>query len=504
VPPEPERAPEPEPAPAIAPRAARRLPARLGAVRRVPAPLAILLAVATVQFLAWMLVLPALQAPDEAEHFAYVQRLVETGQRPPRDGDGRPRSPELDTARIDAGLTPLEGNLSARPYWTELDERVWHARDAALGPHARDARTGPISTARNPPGYYAYEGIAYAAASGGSFFDRLYAMRLANLPLYLLTIVMTWVLAGMLLGEARWPRTVATGVVALHPQLVAICAGVSPDSMLTAIWSVFLVVAVRTLRRGLTWPAAAGLAALAVASVVTHPRGAPLAIVALLVVALALRRRIAGRVPGWAVALAATAALALVLVALVAGAGVLRGTGEGGFSVREFASYVWQFYLPKLPFMAPALGPGFGARTAYVDTFYGAFASLEVRWPAFVYDVLAAATVAGLVAVAAVAVRARDRLRAHLDVAVLLVAAPLTLIAALHFAAYRSLRIDPTDPVIVGRYLLPLIALFGVAIAAVVRALPARLAVATGTTVLFGAALLGVAGLGETAVRFYA
>lgn len=490
-------------APTVARRGARRLRPRTGALRRVPTPLAILLAVATVQFLAWMLVLPALQAPDEAEHFAYTQRLVETGQRPPREGDARPRSPELDLARIDAGLTPLEGNLSARPYWTALDERLWRARDAALGPHARDARTGPISTSRNPPGYYLYAGIAYEAASGGSFFDRLYAMRLANLPLYLLTIVMTWVLAGQLLGRALWPRTVAAGVVALQPQFVAVAAGVSPDPMLIAVWSAFLVLAVRTLRRGLTWPAAAGIGALALASVLTHPRGAPLAILALLVFVLALRPKLAGRVPVWGIALGGAAALALVVVALVAGAGVLRGSGGAGFSVREFASYVWQFYLPKLPFMSPALGPGFTAKTAFVDTFYGAFASLEVRWPAPVYDVLAAATLVTLAGFAAVAIRARERLRAHADVVVLLLAAPLILLAALHFAAYRSLRSAPGDPVIVGRYLFVLLAPTGVAVAAVVRALPARLAVASGSAVLFSGALLGIAGLGLTAARFY-
>ena len=65
---------------------------------RIPAPLAILLAVASLQFVAWVLVLPAVQAPDEHSHFAYTQRLVETGQRPPLEGDAEPYSPELDTA----------------------------------------------------------------------------------------------------------------------------------------------------------------------------------------------------------------------------------------------------------------------------------------------------------------------------------------------------------------------------------------------------------------------
>jgi len=470
-------------------------------VRRIPAPLGSLLAVAAVQFLAWVLVLPALQAPDESVHYAYTQRLVETGERPPLEGEGAPFSPELEAARLGAGLGPLVGNLSARPYWTGLDERLWAGRDRALGPDARDALTGPSTASRNPPGSYAYAGLAYAAASGGSFFDRLFAMRLANLPLYLLTIVLTWVLAGRLLGPALWPRTVAAGAVAVQPQFAFVAAGVSPDPLLTAIWAGFLVVAVSAVQERLTWARAAGLLALAAASVLTHPRGAPLALLALLAIGLGLRRRL--DVSGRVVALGVAAAAAAMLVALVAGAGVLDSTRGAHFNVREFGSYVWQFYLPKLPFMAPSIGPEYGAQLAYVETFYGVFASLEVRWPALAYDLLAAASLAGLAALAVVAIRARERLQARWELAVLLAAAPVTLIAALHFAAYRNLQIDPTDPIVVGRYLFPLLPLFGVAIAAVVRALPPRASVATGTTVLMCGALLGLSGLGMTAVRFY-
>ena len=103
-------------------------------MRRVPAPLAILLAVATIQFLAWVVVLPALQPPDEHTHFAYTQRLLETGHKPPIDGDPPRYSPELEAAWIDAGLKPMIGNVSGRPYWTSLDERLWQAHDAQARP----------------------------------------------------------------------------------------------------------------------------------------------------------------------------------------------------------------------------------------------------------------------------------------------------------------------------------------------------------------------------------
>ena len=74
---------------------------------------------------------------------------------------------------------------------------------------------------------------------------------------------------------------------------------------------------------------------------------------------------------------------------------------------------------------------------------------------------------------------------------------------ALHFAAYRNLQIDPSNPVIVGRYLFPLLPLFGVAVAIVVRELPERASTAVGTALLFTGVLLGLSGLGMTAVRFY-
>jgi hypothetical protein len=463
----------------------------------VRSPLAILLAVATVQFAAWLAVLPPLQAPDESSHFAYTQHLIETGHRPPVHGTGPAFSPELQTARLDAGLGALVGNLSARPYWTELDERLWSARDAALGPGARIA-TGPDTASRNPPLSYLYAGIGYAAGSGGSLFDRLYLMRLLNLPLYLLTIWLTWWLAGELLGPALWPRTVAAGAVAVLPQFAFVAAGVSPDPLLTAIWAAFTALAVRTVRAGPTWRRAAGLAALALASVLTHPRGVPLAFLAVLALVLAARRRLPRRL----LVLAAGVALAAIAVAVLAG-GVLDSTAGAHFGFRQFASYVWQFYLPRLPFMSPAIGPDYGARTAFIETFYGVFASLEVRWPAAVYDVLELFTLAGLGALAAVLIRARARLRAQWPVVVLLAAMPLTLLAALHFAAYRNLQIDPTDPIIVGRYLFPLLPLFGVAVAIVVAALPRRASVAAGTVLLMAGALLSLSGLGMTAVRFY-
>ena len=66
-----------------------------GKARTVPRPLAALLAVATIQVVAWILVLPPFQGPDEDAHFAYVQHLAETGEATDRHaGSGMSYSTE--------------------------------------------------------------------------------------------------------------------------------------------------------------------------------------------------------------------------------------------------------------------------------------------------------------------------------------------------------------------------------------------------------------------------
>ncbi len=133
----------------------------------------------------------------------------------------------------------------------------------------------------------------------------------------------------------------------------------------------------------------------------THPRGAPLALLAVIAAVLALRDRISTRV----LIAGCAAALAIVMAAVITRGGVLDSTQGATLNPRQFASYVWQFYLPRLPFMTESIGPDYGVRQAFVETFYGVFASLEVRWPPLVYDVLAVASAIGLVALVVVAVR---------------------------------------------------------------------------------------------------
>jgi 4-amino-4-deoxy-L-arabinose transferase-like glycosyltransferase len=480
--------------------------ARVAGLRRVPTPLLVLLAVCLVEALAWCIVLPPLQGPDEISHVAYVQKIGEAREIPwsihgkPGDG-GLPYSTELGQAEFLTGVAPLYGNPSARPAGTRLDERLWNQEEARLG-HGERSNGGFTSALKNPPAYYLYEAVPYLVTSPLGIFDQIFVLRLANIPFLLITVLFVWLVAGELLGRRRWLQTLATGAVALQPQLTHMTAVVNPDVCLAAIWSAALYLMIVILRRGLTARRTAGLLALCAASGLTHGRGVALVLPALLTLGLAVwKARRPGRRPTRRQALTATviaASVGVLLFVYVALSGNVTTSG-----VRQLGSYQWQFYLPHPAWLTP-FGPDYGLREVVVERFYGAFAQLEVGFSPTVDDAIWWGMIAVAASAAVAIYRNRASLRESWDVAVVLVVTLVGMLLLLHAVAYRSIAGGSGDPIITGRYVLPLMAGYGTAIGLAVSWLPRRVGVGVGGALLALLVLLQLGALGITVERFYA
>ena len=105
--------------------------------------------------------------------------------------------------------------------------------------------------------------------------------------------------------------------------------------------------------------------------------------------------------------------------------------GDTSFNVRQFLSYVWQFYLPKLEFMQPAVGvPWYGFREVYIQSFYSDFAWLEIGYPRFAIDLLQAATMLLLFGLYTVAVTRLAAVRRNWPTIAFLVLTGLSMVAA--------------------------------------------------------------------------
>jgi hypothetical protein len=492
-----------------APRRQVRLPRPR--LRSVPGPLAVLLAVAALQGLAWAAFTAPLNGPDEQGHAAYAQHLAETGDGPQRGGRGGSLSTEYDRLVSELNLGAILGHEGAVPAFGLVDSA--QRRLDALPDRARKDGSGPNAVAQNPPLYYAYAALAYRLSPDRSTLGRLFAMRLATVALFVLTVLFTWLIAAEVFA-ATWPRFVAAGLVALQPKLGFLAGVINADSLLITLSTGFLLAAVRLVRRGPSAGRVAALAAFAAAGAATHGRGFALLPAALFVLALvAVRARPPRRELVRLAAIAGGTLLAGVALAYLWTRGHNEGTGGafGGelsqgtreaFNVRQFLSYVFQFYFGPFSFLTP-LGPPHGYRQVYIDTYFSSFAALEVEYRTAIRDLLQIGAGTGLL-LFAMTVAARLRaVTARLALWATAAVTFLSLLALLHVSAYRDLQAGG-DPLITGRYLLPCVALYGLAIGWVAWSLPRRVGVTLAAAVLAAFVLLSVGAIGLEAERFYA
>jgi 4-amino-4-deoxy-L-arabinose transferase-like glycosyltransferase len=477
--------------------------------RRPPAALLFLLATTLALGCVWALVVPPFQAPDENAHVAYVQSLAELGKLP---GDAaRPyRSTEQTSGADAANADQTAQQLFVKPEWSTRRHDAWLERHFTAQERSDGGGANPAST--NPPLYYLSLVPPYELASGGDLFDRISALRLGSVLFLLLTVTAAWLLAGVVFGPNRPLQLAAASVPALLPMVTFISASVTPDSLLYAVSGFILWLGARLITgRGGRRDVAAICVVAALAVVTKATSYALLPAVAIAVMTYALR---AG---GGARRLALTLVLAAVAFAAVAGpwyvtarledrpaSGQLAGSAPASaVDYREFASYVWQYYLPRLPFQTE-YGPLGNYPQAYETWFkqsVGAFGWLETRWPGPVYAALF--VLAALVFAAALVALVRRRRALDPMLLVFFATAVVTLVAGLHWNEYR-LAEGSGILASQGRYLFPLLPLAGLVAAAALTAVPERLRAGALGVLVGGLSALQLFAVALVVTRFYA
>jgi 4-amino-4-deoxy-L-arabinose transferase-like glycosyltransferase len=483
------------------------------------------MAVSLLLAVTWAAVLPAFQAPDEQSHFSYVQTLAEHQALP-----GDPDRPFLSTQMLE-GIKAVHsdqvaGQIGVDPEWSDQVDARWAAADPR---YPRDDGGGRGPAYDYPPTAYAWESIGYLAASGGSLYDELLGARLMSALWVPVSVLATWLLAGEALGRRRVLQTAAAAVPALAPMYTFISASVSPDGMLYAVWTLALWLGVRAVKRGVPlrdgalFFALVGLACTVKAT--SYALLVPAAFVAVVGLAARWPWRI-GTVLRFAAVVAVPVALTLGAWVLVArssdhpaaaqlSATSVAGTSSGGgtaaasptpqdgTNVRELASYLWQYYLPKLPFQQEYRmpHPGYPLLQVWITHGWAAFGWLEIKFPPWVYRILGVLTMVVFAGGLAALVRARRGV--DLRALVFLALACLALLGGLHWTDYHQIEAGSAG-FMQGRYVFPVIGVIALALAGAVSLLPAkRRAAATGAAIA-GLFVFHLFSLGLVLERFYA
>jgi hypothetical protein len=460
----------------------------------------------------WSLVMPAFNPPDESSHYAYVESLVNLHRRPYTNPSlpGGSFSAQEELA-IEFTALGIVQQRQAKPPWTEVAFDEWSSANKTI----KQARPyliggGYNTTASYSPFYYALEAGPYAAGKSLDIFGRLWLMRLLSALLAAATAGCVFLFAREMLPTVPWAGLVAGLAVAFEPMFAQIGGAVNNDNLLILFASLELYLLARVLRRGLTLTGAVAVGATLGAGILAKPTMYALVPVALGVMLFVLVRDRKLHSAGYRnLAAAATAFGVLLLVDYAAFSGgtdasTLGQAGGGathGFQLREFLSYLWQWYLPKLPFMHD-FWPGIPAYDVFFKGFFAAFGHLEVTFPGWVYRSLAVVSLFTLVLVAVAVYRARSEARTIVPRLLLAVGAVAATALLVNVRSYLAL-IQSGQSFAQGRYLLMTIGVYGVAVATASKAFGRHWGIVAGTAFVVALAGLDAFSLGLVLLRYY-
>jgi small subunit ribosomal protein S36 len=475
-----------------------------------------LFAIAAVNFACWALITPPFQAPDEVDHFAYTQSLVERGEAPSRNpASPLPRWSSAETLALEDSSFFTDHQVGdSRPPWLSAQARNYAAQAARLHPRSSDGG-GNETAATHGPIYYAALAPAYAAASS-SPFSQLTLMRMTSALIGALTVLFTFLLARELAPGRPWLAVLAALLVAFEPMYGFISGAVNNDVGVNAGAAALELLLIRMMRRGvtLTWGVLTGglLILLPIVKGTAYSLY-PVAGIALLVAVVRHHRR--SDAAGWG-GLALGALAVHELSSHLSGAfevsqGNTPGTGSAVGATSSalqqhplgYLGYLWQVFLPRLSFMAPHFeSTHFPAFVIFVERGWGAFGWYDVFFPHWVYVVILVAMLAVPVLALVAARREWAFVRRNLGEAVVLVLMPIAVVAGFEAAFYTT----GARPVVAefGRYAFPAIAPLAVLVVASLQALGRRRALVAGGGLLVAMLALSYSAQLVTLTGFYA
>jgi hypothetical protein len=484
---------------------------------------ALLYGIAAANFICWSLITPPFHAPDEVDHFAYTQSLVQRGEAPSRNSGStleRWSSSEALEMEDSSFFTDHQVGDSRVP-WSAAQDTRYRADAARIHPGASNG--GGYETA-SPHGavYYSLLAPAYALASS-SPLDQLTLMRMSSALIGALTVVFAFLLVRELAPGREWLAVLAALLVAYQPMYGFISGVVNNDVGVNAGAAALELVMILILRRGFTIPLAAAMGVLLIVlPIVKSTVYSVYPVVAVAAVAAAFRHH--RRRDAVGIGVVALAALAARLISrslskvfrpttaattAAAAAGASGGTLASGAisNVLEhplaYLAYLWEVFLPRLSFMAPhfptAGPPGF---IIYVERAWGAFGWYDVFFSHWVYDVIFAVMVLCVPLAVVAARREWAYVRRNLPEALVLALIPIAVVAGVE-AAYFTI---PPRPLIgeFGRYAFPAIAPLAVLVVASLHAFGRRWALTGGSVLLAGMLTLSYAAQLVTLTGFYA
>lgn len=204
---------------------------------KIPKLLSLLLVITLLKGLIWAYIIPPFQSADEGNHFAYVQFVGETNQKP--DAQKRMRA-SLELIKATEILNfDWNGN---HPMWSKEIFNNVESKDNEIRSISFQDRKNFVfheGNFKNPFLYYFLGSVPYKISSFGSIFESLYAVRTMSVVFAIFSVLFSYKIAYLITKNQNISITTAA-LVSFQPSFTNITSTVTNDSM--AIFSVTLAI----------------------------------------------------------------------------------------------------------------------------------------------------------------------------------------------------------------------------------------------------------------------
>ena len=453
----------------------------------------------------WIGLLPPWQGPDEPSHYAFVERLANWSYPNRISTPENYASAALVTSIEHTAYILFLTHDQRRPFSPELQKAL-----TPEPPNLSQSAAGALSASNYPPLYYAFLVPLFHLPGLHTATSRLYAVRVGSALFAGVLVVLTFLLIREIVSDDAL-AIAGAALISLPPMITQASAIVNPDIGLATACTGLALAALRVTRRGPTIWRLLAVAAFALAAAFMKPYGVVAAATIggpLLCFPFVVRRT--GHAAAVALAVTAVGGIGLFVVSL-------RRFGLVNWTNARFSiDYLWQFYLPPLPFMSRVFTPHSPLTVPVpawqiwgitgVGDFGWVSAPLRLAW---VELGAASVGIAGLVAAGGYLFRRRALTRWQVVAVGSCVIALLLYVLGLHAAEAAQMLTSSGngDPVqgriLQGRYLIPVAPLFLAAMLVGLRAWSRRLALVTEAVLIAVWFFISLTAI-NTVVHFYA
>ena len=205
----------------------------------------------------WVALVPLWHFPDEQAHFAQAAFLAEKGSQPIQDDYDL-----TEEIRISENLLGTERDKSGNNRFTFHPEYRLDYSNTFTGHHEQEIQNlsgiknlrsmSKHEASRYPPLYYFFVALPYKIFYFNDLFIRVFTARAVQSVFFLGTVYFAWSIARMIFAQNYLLINSLTLLVAFHPMLSFVSAGINSDSLGTFLFSLFLFSSLKIIKNKLT------------------------------------------------------------------------------------------------------------------------------------------------------------------------------------------------------------------------------------------------------------